>query len=139
MRKDIPRWLAREVRLRAKGVCEYCRLPQSSQEATFHIDHVVPLAAKGDTSLENLALACTTCSLKKGARIAARDPKSGKLVPVFSPRAHDWSSHFRWSADFKAVGKTSTGRATIALLGMNRPAILAIRQVWAQLGVFPPA
>jgi hypothetical protein len=38
----IPTRLAQEVRDRANEVCEYCLLPQNSQEATFHIDHVVP-------------------------------------------------------------------------------------------------
>ena len=34
--------LARLVRKRAGNVCEYCCLPQSSQEATFHVDHIQP-------------------------------------------------------------------------------------------------
>ena len=42
MSPHIPTRLAQEVRDRANEVCEYCLLPQKSQEATFHIDHVVP-------------------------------------------------------------------------------------------------
>ena len=42
MSPHIPTRLAQEVRDRANEVCEYCLLPKNSQEATFHIDHVVP-------------------------------------------------------------------------------------------------
>jgi hypothetical protein len=33
--------LVQEVRDRAHDACVYCLLPQNSQEATFHIDHVL--------------------------------------------------------------------------------------------------
>ena len=61
----IPVSLPRRARLRANERCEYCRMAQLSQEATFHLDHVVPQAVGGVTSLENLALACVSCSLRK--------------------------------------------------------------------------
>ena len=70
--------LIRQVRARAAGLCEYCRLPQDSQEATFHVDHVVPRSAGGATVAKNLALACVTCSLRKGARRYVRDQKTGR-------------------------------------------------------------
>jgi 5-methylcytosine-specific restriction endonuclease McrA len=65
--------LVRRVRERAKNICEYCRLPQDSQEATFHVDHIQPRSAGGLTSFDNLALACVTCSLRKAARAMVRD------------------------------------------------------------------
>jgi len=55
--------LRRSVIQRARNRCEYCGLSQEGQEAIFHIDHIVPAAAGGPTSLENLALACVSCSL----------------------------------------------------------------------------
>src|SRR5207253_8861860 len=78
MSLHIPAALAALVRRRARGVCEYCRLPQRSQEANFHVDHIDPRAGGGRMVLENLALACVTCSLKKAARTYARDPASGE-------------------------------------------------------------
>jgi hypothetical protein len=39
---DITSSLRAEVILRAGNRCEYCRLSQFGQEATFHIDHVIP-------------------------------------------------------------------------------------------------
>jgi hypothetical protein len=81
----IPVSLQRRVRLRANERCEYCRISQVGQEATFHVDHVMPQAAGGVTSLENLALACVSCSLRKGARTTAIDPATGDAAQLFHP------------------------------------------------------
>src|SRR5437870_2142489 len=113
MSHHIPRALAAMVRERAAGVCEFCRLPQRFQEALFHLDHVVPRSAGGPTHANNLAVACVTCSLRKAARLAARDPNSAELAPLFNPRRELWSDHFRWSRGGRLVGRTATGRATI--------------------------
>jgi 5-methylcytosine-specific restriction endonuclease McrA len=69
----IPANLRRQVMTRAANCCEYCGLAQTGQEATFHIDHVVPVVAGGQSISENLALACVSCSLRKGARLASVD------------------------------------------------------------------
>ncbi len=136
MRQRIPATLSDLVRPRAVELCEYCRLPQSSQEATFHIDHIHPLAAGGPTSDENLALACVTCSLRKAARTKVRDTVTGLLVPLFHPRQDLWIDHFRLTPGAKIVGRTPLGRATAAALAMNRPAIISIRQALVKLGEF---
>ena len=129
--------LVKQVRERAGEVCEYCRLPQRSQEATFHVDHIFPRVKGGATSLNNLALACVSCSLRKASRTTAEDPVDGRQVPLFHPRLDSWSQHFSWTSDFRLEGHTPTGRATIAALGMNRPAIVAIRYELNRLGRFP--
>jgi 5-methylcytosine-specific restriction endonuclease McrA len=64
--EHVPAVLQRRVRERAAMRCEYCGIAQEHQEATFHIDHVVPRRAGGETILDNLALACVSCSLRKG-------------------------------------------------------------------------
>ena len=134
---DITTRLRDDVALRAGNRCEYCRLSQVGQEATFHIDHVVPRAASGQTSADNLALACVSCSLRKWAHQTATDPDSGEEVPLFNPRTQVWADHFRWDAE-QVVPLTSTGRATVAALALNRPVILAIRQEEAIRGRHPP-
>ena len=83
----IPAFLRRLVKHRANGRCEYCRLSQAGQEATFHIDHIIPLADGGATTSDNLALACVSCSLRKGARRRAVDPQTGDSVNLFHPRS----------------------------------------------------
>ena len=74
----IPANLRRQVITRAANCCEYCGLAQTGQEATFHIDHVVPVVAGGQSTSENLALACVSCSLRKGARLVTVDPHTGE-------------------------------------------------------------
>ncbi len=123
----IPAQLRRLVRRRAAGRCEYCQLSQQGQEATFHIDHIVPITADGATSAENLALACVSCSLRKAARQTAKDPDTGHEVSLFNPRHDRWREHFCWEGVF-VVGRTEVGRATIAALNLNRPVIRAIRE-----------
>lgn len=118
--------LRRLVIQRAGERCEYCGLSQTGQAATFHIDHVMPIAAGGGTVADNLALTCVSCSLSKGARQMLEDPKTGEIVPIFSPRKQSWQEHFCWD-DVHVVGLTATGRATIAALNLNRGIILAIR------------
>ncbi len=71
---DIPARLRRLVIRRAAERCEYCGLSQAGQEATFHLDHITPVVAGGPTTAGNLALACVSCSLRKGARQTAPDP-----------------------------------------------------------------
>jgi hypothetical protein len=133
----IPARLRRHVVERADNRCEYCRLAQTGQEATFHIDHIVPVAAGGDTSLENLALACVSCSLRKGARVLALDPHTGEHACLFNPRLDSWQAHFRWQG-LTVVGTTAKGRATVDALRMNRALALAIRQEEAHRARHPP-
>jgi hypothetical protein len=121
------RALAAKVVARASERCEYCLLSQSGQEAQFHIDHVIPVAANGVTTYENLAVACVSCSLRKGARRLVPDPISGEMVPVFNPRTEKWQDHFEMR-ESQILGRTSMGRATVAALAMNRPVAVAIRR-----------
>jgi 5-methylcytosine-specific restriction endonuclease McrA len=90
----IPASLRRLVRQRAGDRCEYCGLSQLGQEATFHIDHVIPVAASGETTADNLALACVSCSLHKSARQMVEEPETGETVPIFNPRQQVWTEHF---------------------------------------------
>ncbi len=130
--------LRRQVVQRARERCEYCGLAQAGQEATFHIDHVVPVTVGGQTALDNLALACVSCSLRKGARERAPDPVDGTEVELFNPRRDTWSKHFTWDGT-EVIAHTPTGRCTIAALQLNRPAVRAIRFEELLRGRHPPA
>ena len=128
MSSHIPAHLERRVRQRANDHCEYCGLSQQWQEATFHVDHVKPKSVGGKTALDNLALACVSCSLRKAARVNANDPSTGNLVKLFNPRRDRWGLHFELTSSCRLRGLTDTGRATVRALGMNRAAIVAIRR-----------
>jgi hypothetical protein len=113
-------------------------LPPDFQEAVFHVDHVRPVVRGGKTTAANLALACVSCSLSKGARVAARDPETGLVAYLFNPRLDEWGEHFRFDEDWRVIGKTPKGRATVSALGMNRERLLVIRAELAAMGRFPP-
>jgi len=53
----------REVRRRAGERCEYCRLPESAGDITFHVEHIVAQQHRRDDEPSNLALACDRCNL----------------------------------------------------------------------------
>lgn len=134
---NIPDFLRSEVGIRAGNRCEYCGLSQEGQEATFHIDHIHPVSLGGDTLLDNLAFACVSCSLRKGARIEARDPETGVVAPLFHPRLDSWNLHYRWKGA-ELVGMTPTGRATLSALAINRLIAINIRQQEQRLDRHPP-
>lgn len=135
---DIASWLRDEVVRRAGNRCEYCRLSQLGQEAAFHVDHVVPRMAGGPTQVDNLALACVSCSLRKWAKQTALDPMTGHEVLLFNPRAHAWQEHFCWDG-VTLVPLSAIGRATVSALALNRPMIVAIRHEEAARDRHPPA
>lgn len=115
---DISQTLHEEVVLRAGNRCEYGQLSQLGQEATFHLDHVIPRAAGGPTVADNLALACVSCSLRKWANQTAIDPDNGDEVPLFNPRTQAWLEHFQWDG-VRVVPLTPIGRATMTALPLN--------------------
>jgi hypothetical protein len=135
---DISSSLRALVTRRAADRCEYCGLSQTGQEATFHVDHVIPRAAQGPTTADNLALACVSCSLRKSARQTAIDSDTQATTLLFNPRMQTWSEHFRWEKE-RIVPLTATGRATVNQLALNRPLILAIRREEVAYGRHPPA
>lgn len=110
---------------------------QALQGATFHIEHIVPKTAGGETVSSNLALACPGCNLHKSDRILVADPDSSDFVPLFNPRIDVWSQHFDWSG-YRLLGKSQIGRATISALHLNSERRLRIREVEERFGLFPP-
>jgi hypothetical protein len=127
--------LKRRIAERAGFRCEYCGLSQAGQ-ASFHVDHVIPVSAGGETRADNLALACVSCSLRKAARTHVLDSVTGRHAPVFNPRVDRWEAHFRWDG-VVLVGLTATGRATVDALQMNHTLVVAIRQEAKAFGRHP--
>ena len=126
-----------QVEARAALRCEYCRMHQALQGGTFHVEHITPSAHGGPSTLDNLAWSCPGCNLHKSDRIAALDPQTGAMIPLFHPRRDRGSEHFRWEK-YYLTGKTPTGRATVSLLDLNHPRRLLIRQAEEVFGLFPP-
>lgn len=125
------------VRKRAGHRCEYCRLPQHAEEATFHVEHVFaqqhsPTFADAP---DNLALACHRCNLHKGTNLSSIDPVTGQVVPLFHPRRDNWQEHFVLK-DAAIIGRTPTGRATARLLKFNTYRRLELREKLIAEGEF---
>ena len=129
--------LAQQVRERAGSRCEYCMMHQSLQGATFHIEHIIPEAQGGASALENLALACPGCNLRKSDRVQCLDADTNVLVHLFHPRRQRWSDHFVFQG-YQVVGKTAVGRTTIDALELNHSRRILIREAEEKFGLFSP-
>lgn len=128
--------LRRLVMKRASRRCEYCLIHQEDRPETHPIDHVIALKHGGRTEEGNLALACASCNNNKGADLAALDPSSGEIVPLFNPRTQNWNDHFALYGE-RIMGRTAIGRATIALLRLNDAERLSYRQSLIAAGRYP--
>ena len=133
----VPPALRREVRERAKGCCEYCLLPEERAFFPHEPDHIIATKHGGQSTADNLALACFDCNRFKGSDLSSMDPVSGELTALFNPRTQNWNEHFEWDFE-KIVGKTSCGRATVLALKLNNEIILPVRKKWILAGWFPP-
>ena len=98
--------------LRDEFRCQYCG---NKTELTF--DHVIPRAAGGITSWENVVAACAPCNLRKGSKSLRRSglslrkpprrPTAGELMNMgrkFPPNhLHDsWMDFLYWDAELEA-------------------------------------
>jgi hypothetical protein len=129
--------IRREVETRAGDRCEYCGMHQSLQGAQFHVEHILPISSGGTSELQNLALACPGCNLRKSDRVVVFDDQTGTNVPLFNPRIDLWAEHFQWSG-YALIAQTSMGRATIAALELNHSRRIKIRHAEKWFGLFPP-
>src|SRR5580693_1365255 len=91
----IPLSLRIAARERAAACCEYCGIPETGTFFAHEADHVIAVQHGGQTTLENLALACIQCNRLKGPNIASIDPQTKRIVPLFNPRTDHWAEHFR--------------------------------------------
>jgi len=110
-------------------------LPAAFHPTPFQIDHVIARQHGGLEELENLALACVHCNRFKGPNIAGIDPTSREIVRLFHPRRDIWSEHFRWDGP-RLQAISQIGRMTIALLLVNDPEVIAVRNALQEEGVF---
>jgi hypothetical protein len=122
---------------RAGRRCEYCQVPQDRDPIPFEVDHIIAEDHDGPTKSINLCLCFFACNRRKGPNFAGIDPKTRKIVPLFNPRRHKWSRHFRWDGPV-LLGLTPQGRATVRVMKINLDHRVAFRQVLIEEGGFPP-
>jgi hypothetical protein len=119
--------LARSVALRAGRCCEYCQLPDGECVFGFQPDHIIAVKHGGPTNLENLAWTCFYCNSYKGACMAGYDLETGRLTRLYNPRRDVGSQHFKWKGG-RILGRTAVGRTTAAVLNLNHPDSVIIRE-----------
>lgn len=134
--RRIPTAVRVKVAQRAKGCCEYCRVPDDVGFAPHEPDHVIAEQHGGQTTADNLALACWRCNRYKGTNLASIDPDTGHREFLFDPRRDRWSEHFKVE-EAKIIGITAVGRATATLLRFNSRDRLEVREALITEGRFP--
>jgi HNH endonuclease len=135
MSSYIPEILRKVVAKRANYRCEYCKMPQLPIQLKHEPDHILPRKHSGETSSQNLALACFNCNRNKGSDISGYDSKNGNLTPFFNPRTQIWSEHFLFQ-DAEIVPLTAEARVTARLLKLNDVERIEQRQVLIELNAF---
>lgn len=119
--------------------CAYCRTAQENSGQRLQIDHIIPRSQGGQTVIDNLCLACSSCNSHKQARQVYADPQTGDLVMLFHPLKQAWNEHFAWDeSNTLIVGRTACGRATVAALNMNNSPVIWARKRWVEAGWHPP-
>lgn len=135
----IPRELRQRVAAASRWRCGYCQTQQIVVGYPLHVDHIIPEFTGGQTTEDNLWLACSVCNNAKGMQTTAQDPLTGQPVPLYNPRSQAWSDHFAWSSDGdQIIGLTPVGRATVVALQLNTPLRVQSRQRWVLVGWHPP-
>jgi hypothetical protein len=136
MSDDVAVAVRRLVSERAAGRCEYCLLHNDDSFTPHQIDHITSRKHGGDSSPENLALACVRCNVWKGSDIAGYGSDAGKIVALFHPRLDRWRDHFRLEEGV-IVPLTEVGTVTIRLLRLNLHGRVTERQVLIRSGRYP--
>lgn len=136
----IPAELQRQVRADAGRRCGYCCSPEVLIGMSLEFEHIIPQAAGGLTTRENLWLACRRCNQFKADRTHAIDSQTGEKVSLFNPRTQHWLDHFAWQPNgTQIVGLTPCGRATVMVLHLNDQYIVETRRFWVEAGWWPPS
>jgi hypothetical protein len=132
--------LSAELRLlvmqRACQRCEYCLLPEAVSLHRHEPDHIIPRQHGGESSADNLALACLRCNRHKGPNVGSFDPLTGQLTPFFNPRQQQWEEHFRLE-EAEIIPLTPEARVTVRILRLNDADRMAERQALLNAGLYP--
>ena len=136
MAVETPAALRQVVAERAHGRCEYCRLSEALVDHPHEPDHIIPKQHQGETSAENLALACFRCNRYKGPNVGSFDPETGELVRFYNPRHDSWHDHFRLEESVMQP-RTPQARVTVMILRLNDAGRITERRRLLTLGLYP--
>ncbi len=116
-----------QVRQRYECRCGYCGVTETDAGGELTVDHYRPGAAGGGDDEENLVYACARCNQYKGDFFPDSAQRAqGKRV--LHPLHDDVGVHLREDSQTGLLEPlTQTGRFHIALLQLNRPALVLHR------------
>jgi 5-methylcytosine-specific restriction endonuclease McrA len=134
MSEYVPAALRRLVTERAEGYCEYCGVHADDVTLPHEPDHVFATKHGGETTADNLALACFVCNRFKGTDLASIDPQTDQVVRLFHPRRDTWADHFRGEPNGVIEPLTDIGRVTARLLQFNLPESVEARRLLIEAG-----
>ena len=106
--------------------CGYCGVSEVESGGELTIDHYVPLSAEGDDEERNLVHACFRCNLYKGDTLPFEG--SPRVQKILHPLFDDLTIHLRLDNTTGLLESlTTTGTTHIAILRLNRPALVLRR------------
>jgi hypothetical protein len=112
-------------------------LAEDDRAIEYAVDHIIAEKHEGQTIAENLCLSCYWCNSFKGSDISSVDWATGdEIVPLFNPRKHVWSQHFKLSGPL-IEPLDAIGRVTVALLRLNARERIDERELLIALGAYP--
>ncbi|MBI1745141.1 MAG: HNH endonuclease [Acidobacteria bacterium] len=116
-----------QVRQRYNYRCGYCGVSEVDTGGELTIDHFQPVSAGGDDRDDNLVYACIRCNQYKSNFF----PSPNDLAhgwQVLHPRRDEISAYVREDQQTGAlISLTESGRFHMALLQLNRPALVEHR------------
>lgn len=132
LRRPFPQTVRRSLQEMGHGKCAYCETPLIDAE----IDQFRPKSVYPWLSCDwnNLFPACPTCNRLKGGRFPIEGKRAsspgdmrGERPLLIDPCANDPAAHLQFDESGEIWPTTHRGHATIACIGLNRPALVDAR------------
>ena len=117
-----------QVREAYESRCGYCGVHENDAGGEFTVDHFTPTSAGGEDGGDNLVYCCFRCHLFKADFHATKSDIEAARV-LLHPKRDDEKQHIRVNEStghFEPL--STTGQFHIALLRLNRPALVAYRR-----------
>lgn len=122
----VPNWMKLLVLKRDGWNCLRCgvmthRYPGNRHmpdETTF--DHVIPVSAGGETSIDNLQILCWTCNRWKGALLFDFRGPHQTVARAWADKEHDRIDYEAWRKIVDAFTRDEFDRAMVAGIGPGR-------------------
>lgn len=115
------------VRQRYAFCCGYCGVSEIESGGELNVDHYRPTSHGGAEDDDNLVYCCPRCNLNKSGFWPSTDDLRLQRR-VLHPQQDNFAEHLQFNARTGEINAlTETARFHIALLHLNRPALVANR------------